>query len=201
MTPTVCLNLKLCYCVLHTFEKTEGPVLNPLKILYIALGFFFFGLGAVGAFLPVLPTVPFLLLASFFFAKGSDRFNKWFISTKLYQNNLEGFLRNRSMTRKTKIYLQGLASVMMLISVILVPLLAVKIFLIVMMIFMYYYFARHIKTVSPEEMEIIRSENEAIREARLKEKQVKLRDTIHEVKEMHEEILNPETSLDKTECE
>jgi len=186
---------------LYQLENSEGQVLNPLKILYISLGFIFFGLGAVGAFLPVLPTVPFLLLASFFFAKGSDRFNKWFISTKLYQNNLEGFLRNRSMTRKTKIYLQGLASVMMLISVILVPLLAVKIFLIVMMIFMYYYFARHIKTVSPEEMEIIRSENEAIREARLKEKQVKLRDTIHEVKEMHEEILNPETSLDKTECE
>jgi len=172
---------------------------NPLKILYIGLGFFFFGLGAVGAFLPVLPTVPFLLLASFFFAKGSERFNKWFTSTKLYKDNLEGFLRNRSMTRKTKIYLQGLATVMMLLSVIFVPLLGVKIFLIVMMLFMYYYFARHIKTVTPEEMAIINAENEARRESHAEEKQVTLRETIDEVKEMHEEILSPESCPEKTE--
>jgi len=173
--------------------------LNPLKILYVALGFIFFGLGAVGAFLPVLPTTPFLLLAAFFFAKGSERFNKWFISTKLYKNNLEGFLRNRSMTRKTKIYLQGIATVMMALSVIFVPILAVRIFLIVMMLFMYYYFARHIKTVTPEEMAIIQSENEARRESHKQDKQVSLRETVHEVKEMHEEILSPESRTTETE--
>jgi len=171
---------------------------NPLKILYIGLGFFFFGLGAVGAFLPVLPTVPFLLLASFFFAKGSKRFNKWFTSTKLYQDNLEGFLRSRSMTLKTKLYCQGIATFMMTLSLIFVPLLGVKIFLIVMMLFMFYYFARHIKTVSPEEMAVITAENNARREAHAKEKQVTLRETIDEVKELHEEILNPETCPDES---
>ncbi|MCL2807725.1 MAG: YbaN family protein [Coriobacteriia bacterium] len=132
--------------------------MNPLKILYIALGFCFFGLGAVGAFLPVLPTVPFLLLASFFFAKGSDRFNAWFMSTKLYKENLEGFLRSRAMTLMTKIHLQGLATVMMLISLLVVPVLAVKIFLVAMMVFMYFYFARRIKTVTPEEMLLLKED-------------------------------------------
>ncbi|MCL2529614.1 MAG: YbaN family protein [Coriobacteriia bacterium] len=173
--------------------------MNPLKILYIGLGFFFFGLGAVGAFLPVLPTVPFLLLASFFFAKGSERFNKWFTSTKLYKDNLEGFIKNRSMTLKTKLYCQGIAALMMTLSLIFVPLLVVKIFLIVMMLFMFYYFARHIKTVTPEEMAVINAENKARQDAHAKEKQVTLRETIGEVKEMHEEILNPETCPDKAE--
>ena len=174
--------------------------MNPLRILYIILGFTFFGLGAVGAFVPVLPTVPFLLIASFFFSRGSKRFEKWFISTKLYQNHLESFLRNHSMTRKTKLYIQALATGMLVISVIVVPLIPIKIFLIALMLFMYYYFARRIKTVSPEEEIIILSEDEVWRESRENEEPVTLRETVHEIKAMHEELFEEareETSVEK----
>ena len=51
------------------------------KFIYISVGLISFALGAIGVVLPVLPTTPFLLLASFCFAKGSDRFNTWFINT------------------------------------------------------------------------------------------------------------------------
>ena len=62
-----------------------------MKYIFIVIGILSTILGGIGVVLPVLPTVPFLLVASFCFAKGSDRFNNWIKSTGLYKNNLESF--------------------------------------------------------------------------------------------------------------
>jgi hypothetical protein len=45
--------------------------------LMIALGFVSLGVGFVGIFLPLLPTTPLVLLAAFFFSKGSKRLHDW----------------------------------------------------------------------------------------------------------------------------
>ena len=66
------------------------------KTVYVILAFLFLIIGAIGAVLPILPTTPFLLAASFFFTKGSRRFNKWFVSTKLYKNYLKNFLESKA---------------------------------------------------------------------------------------------------------
>lgn len=116
-------------------------------MLYIILGFTFFALGAVGALIPVLPTTPFLLLASFFFAKGSEKFNRWFMSTKLYKNHLESFYEHRSMTRKTKVSLLTFATSMMLLSLLVMPNLYGKIFMLGMILFLHYYFHFRIRTI------------------------------------------------------
>jgi uncharacterized membrane protein YbaN (DUF454 family) len=47
-----------------------------MRHLYIALGAISVALGIVGVFLPLVPTVPFMLLAAFFFAKGHPPFEQ-----------------------------------------------------------------------------------------------------------------------------
>lgn len=121
-----------------------------IRIIYLILGFLFMGLGAVGVVLPVLPTTPFLLLASYFFAKGSKRFHNWFTSTKLYRNHLEDFVKTRAMTRKTKLCILLPASTMMIFAMLLAPIWHAKVAIGVLIVIKYYYFIFRIKTIKEE---------------------------------------------------
>jgi len=51
-----------------------------MRVLWVILGLICVGLGAIGAILPLLPTVPFMLLAAFFFARSSERLHNWLIT-------------------------------------------------------------------------------------------------------------------------
>ena len=58
------------------------------KFLFVLLGLISLGLGILGAFLPILPTVPFVLLAAFCFARGSRRMDAWLRTTKIYRQTM-----------------------------------------------------------------------------------------------------------------
>lgn len=76
----------------------------PLKkLVFTILGFLTFGLAAVGCVVPILPTVPFLLISSFCFMQTSERINKWFQSTKIYKKHVIPFKEQKGMTLKTKL--------------------------------------------------------------------------------------------------
>ena len=124
---------------------------NPLRILWLILGFAAIGIGAVGVVLPVLPTTFFLLLASFCLVKGSEKFHTWFIGTKLYKNHLDEFVQNRSMTLKTKFSLLLPASAMLLLAFVAMPNWYGRAFIVFLIIFKYVYFFTRIKTIPAEE--------------------------------------------------
>ncbi|MBR2895801.1 MAG: YbaN family protein [Oscillospiraceae bacterium] len=83
------------------------------KILYMIFGCVGLGLGALGAVFPVLPTVPFLMLAAFCFARSSEKLDRWFKGTKLYKDNLEDYVAGRGMTWKTKIRIMVTVTLLM----------------------------------------------------------------------------------------
>ena len=86
------------------------------KAIYIILDCIGLILGAVGVIVPMLPAFPFLLLAAFSFARGSERLHSWFISTRVYKNNLETYVRGQGMTRRTKHRIIASVTVLILIS-------------------------------------------------------------------------------------
>lgn len=74
-----------------------------MKLILFGLGWIFVGLGVIGAFLPVLPTTPFLLLAAFLFSKSSPRFHAWLLSLPLAGESLEDWSRRRVIRPRAKI--------------------------------------------------------------------------------------------------
>lgn len=66
---------------------------------YKALGFVFVGLGALGVFLPLLPTTPFLLLAAGCFARSSEKWHAWLLDSRLFGPLLRDWESNRCIPR------------------------------------------------------------------------------------------------------
>lgn len=125
----------------------KNIIKSPIKLLWLMIGIVSMVLGAIGVVLPVLPTTPFLLLASFCFAKGSDRFHKWFIGTKLYKKHLESFVTSRSMTLKTKLCILLPASAMLILAMFAMSNIYGRVLIVFLIIFKYIYFFTRIETV------------------------------------------------------
>jgi hypothetical protein len=90
--------------------------MSAKRVLYLVLGCISLALGCVGVVLPLLPTVPFLLLTAYCFARSSQRLNNWFRNTKLYKENLESYVQKKGMTMRTKLSIIGSVSLLMAIG-------------------------------------------------------------------------------------
>ncbi|WP_195953084.1 YbaN family protein [Clostridium saudiense] len=121
------------------------------KYFYITLGFLALGIGLIGVILPILPTTPFLLVTSFCFARGSERFHTWFTNSNIYKKHLESFVKERAMTLKQKVVLLSFVNFMLAFPLILVDVLPMRITIIVLIIIKLYYFTFKVRTISPEE--------------------------------------------------
>lgn len=73
------------------------------RALYVALGLFFVGLAILGVMLPVLPTTPFLLLASYFFVRSSDRLHNWLLRSRLFGQLLRDWQKHRGVRPRVKL--------------------------------------------------------------------------------------------------
>ena len=87
-----------------------------VKIIHICVGCIALALGGLGVLLPFLPTTPFLLLASYCFARSSERLNGWLKNTKLYRDNLESLVEKRGMPKRAKLRVMAAVTAVMTLA-------------------------------------------------------------------------------------
>lgn len=78
-------------------------MLDPLRPIWFATGLAALGLGIAGAFLPLLPTTPFLLLAAFAFARSSPRLYNWLVNHRHFGPMITNWRVHGAISRRAKI--------------------------------------------------------------------------------------------------
>lgn len=78
-----------------------------LRAAYLAIGLVCVGLGVLGAFLPVLPTTPFLLISLWAFSKSSVRLEVWLLEHKRFGPPLVAWRTNRVIPLPAKLTAWG----------------------------------------------------------------------------------------------
>ena len=74
-----------------------------MRLLYLLLGGLSLLLGAIGAVVPLLPTVPFVLLAAFFFARGHPPLEAWLLRHPSFGPHITAWRARGAISRRGKI--------------------------------------------------------------------------------------------------
>lgn len=128
------------------------------KFIYLTLGLLSLSLGTAGTLIPVLPTVPFLMLSALCFARSFRKLHQWFVSTKLYQENLADLTAGKGMTGKAKIRIMITVTALMAVGFLMMSKKGIAIGCIVLaLVWVVHlvYFIFGIKTISAKETAVI----------------------------------------------
>ena len=74
-----------------------------MKILLTILGLISLGLGILGAFLPVLPTTPLLLLSAALFLRSNERLYEWLMNHPRLGTYISNFTKHRAIPLRIKV--------------------------------------------------------------------------------------------------
>ena len=91
---------------------------RAVRVALVVAGTGFVGLGILGAFLPVLPTTPFMLLAAACYARASTRFYNGLLNNRAFGPTIREWRRYRSIPYRTKWTAIGLMAVTLTASIV-----------------------------------------------------------------------------------
>ena len=93
----------------------NGPL--STRIFWLTVGLAALALGAIGVFLPLLPTTPLVLLAAFAFMKSSQRLHDWLINHRLFGGLILKWREHGAINRPAKILAIASMAVVFAVSV------------------------------------------------------------------------------------
>jgi uncharacterized membrane protein YbaN (DUF454 family) len=145
----------------------SGPIQvasGPARLLYLALGAGSLVMTVVGLIVPGIPTVPFLLLSSYGFARSSPRVNRWLRKTQFLGPILTEWEHHGGLSRRSKKKLIGLTVVIIVIAVILAPLSPIGLIVVLIMASLSTYGVYRLPS-SPEEPDAVERAQPPMRSA------------------------------------
>lgn len=75
---------------------------SPLQVFLFSIGMVFFIIGAIGIFLPLLPTIPFWIVAAAFFSKSSPKMEAWLLKQPHVGPMILEWRQKKMIRRQTK---------------------------------------------------------------------------------------------------
>lgn len=84
----------------HNRMAMERPAV--VRYIYLTAGLVSIGLAIVGTVVPVLPTVPLVLLAGFFFSRSSERFDDWLVQHRVFGPIIRDWRAGLGFSRRDK---------------------------------------------------------------------------------------------------
>ena len=91
---------------------------KTLRILLAVAGTISLAFGAVGIFLPILPTTPFLLLTAACYLRSSERMYNWLINNRWFGEYIKNYQEGKGIPLKTKVFAISLLWASILVSAI-----------------------------------------------------------------------------------
>ena len=129
-----------------------------INIFWIVLGFICLGLGIIGIIMPILPTTPFFIVTVVCFAKGSERLERWFMSSSFHEKYIQNFYEKKGMTLKNKLIILSFASIMLAAAFYFSAKLYARILIACVIAAKYYVFIFKIKTLPAHEKSVVKDD-------------------------------------------
>ena len=106
-------------------------ITHAKRLTLILIGFISLALGALGIFVPLLPTTPFLLLSAFAFANSSERMHQWLLDHNLFGPLIDNWRQHRAISRRAKV-----VSILSMVAILMISvLMPVPTYIIVIQVF------------------------------------------------------------------